>query len=85
MNVSLEHFVSPNVPTELTSSKGMEFESDESAYSFYNEYGRIASFSIRIEYVNKCKKTRIVTSRRLVCGKEGLRYIDKRNSNIKKS
>ena len=72
MDVSLKHFVSPNVPTELTPSKGMEFESDESAYSFYNEYGRIIGFSIRKEYVNKCKKTEIVTSRRLVCGKEGL-------------
>jgi zinc finger SWIM domain-containing protein 3 len=85
MDVSLEHFVSPNVPTKFTPSKGMKFESEESAYSFYNEYGRIAGFSIRKEYVNKCKKTRIVTSRRFTCGKEGLRYIDKQNSNIKKS
>jgi zinc finger SWIM domain-containing protein 3 len=77
--------VSPNVPTELTPSKGMQFESYESAYIFFNEYGRTAGFSIRKEYVNKCKKTGIITSRRLVCGKEGLRCIDKRNSNIKNS
>jgi zinc finger SWIM domain-containing protein 3 len=72
------------VPTELTPSKGMQFESDESAYSFYNDYGRAAGFSIRKEYVNKCKKTGIFTSRRLVCEKEGIRCNDKRNSNIKK-
>jgi hypothetical protein len=58
MDVSFEHFVTPNVPTELTPSKGMQFESDESAYSFYNEYGRVAGFSIRKEYVNRCKKDR---------------------------
>jgi hypothetical protein len=86
-NIWMSHsnILSPNVPTKFTPSKGMEFESEESAYSFYNEYGRIAGFSIRKEYVNKCKKTGIVTSRRFVCGKEGLRYINKQNSNIKKS
>jgi zinc finger SWIM domain-containing protein 3 len=71
------------VPTELTPSKGIQFESDESAYSFYNEYGRAAGFSVKKEYVNKCKKTGIVTSRRLVCEKEGIRCNDNRNSNIK--
>jgi hypothetical protein len=72
MDVSLEHFFTPNVPTKLTPSKGMQFESNESACSFYNEYGRAAGYSIRKEYVNKCKKTRIVTSRRLVCENEGI-------------
>jgi hypothetical protein len=84
MDVSLEHFVTPNVPTKLTPSKGMQFESDESACSFYNEYGRATGFNIRKEYVNICKKTRIVTLRRLVCEKEGIRCNDKQNSNIKK-
>jgi hypothetical protein len=72
MDVSMEVFVSPNVPIELTSSKGMQFELDDIANNFYIEYGRMASFGIRKEYVNKCKKARIVTSRRFVCKKEGI-------------
>ena len=61
----------------------MEFEVDEIAYDFYNEYGRKASFSIRQEYVNKCKKTRVVTSRIFVCAKKGVRGEDKRDQNVK--
>jgi len=84
MDVSMKDFVSPNMPMELTPSKGMEFESDEIAYNFYNEYGRMTGFSIRKEYVNKCKKTGIVTSRRFVCEEEGIWGIDKRNTKIRK-
>lgn len=55
----------------------MEFESNEIAYNFFNEYGRMTGFSIRKEYVNKCKKTGIVTLRRFVCEKERIWGIDK--------
>ena len=34
--------VPSNVPMESTPFKGMEFEADEIAYDFYNEYGRKA-------------------------------------------
>jgi zinc finger SWIM domain-containing protein 3 len=84
MDVSMEDFVSPNMPMKLTPSKCMEFNSDEIAYNFYNEYERMTGFSIRKEYVNKCKKTEIVTSRRFVCEKEGIRGIDKRDSKTRK-
>ena len=82
MDVTLKHFFTPNVPTKLAPSKGMQFESNESTYSFYNEYGRATDFSIRKEYVNKCKKTGIVTSRRLVCKKDGIQCNDKRINTI---
>ena len=49
--------VPSNVPMESTPFKRMEFEADEITYDFYNGYGRKAGFSIRKEYVNKCKKT----------------------------
>ena len=75
--------VPSNVPMESTPFKGMEFEAEEIAYDFYNEYGRNASFSIRKEYVNKYKKTGVVTSRRFVCTKEGVRGKDKRDQNVK--
>jgi zinc finger SWIM domain-containing protein 3 len=80
----MKDFVSPNMPMELTPSKGMEFESDEISYHFYNEYGRMTGFSIRKECVNKCKKTGIVTSRRFVCEKEAIRGIDKRDTKTRK-
>ena len=75
--------VPSNVPMESTPFKWMEFEADEIAYDFYNEYGRKAGFIIRKEYVNKCKNTGVVTSRRFMCTKEGVRGKDKRDQNIK--
>ena len=66
---------------EFTPFKGMEFEANGIAYDFYNEYGRNAGFSIRKEYLNKC---RMVTSRIFVYAKEGVRGKDKRDQNIKK-
>ena len=71
--------VPSNIPMESTPFKGMEFEANEIAYDFYNEYGRKIGFSIRKEYVNKCKKTGVVISRRLVCAKEGVRGKDERS------
>ena len=68
---------------ESTPFKGTEFEADEIAYDFYNEYDRKTGFSIRKENVNKCKKTGVVTSRRFVCAKEGVRGKDKGDRNIK--
>ena len=65
------HFPS-NVPIESTPFKGMEFEAYEIAYDFYNNYGKKTGFSIRKEYVNKCKKTGVVTLRRFVCTNEGV-------------
>ncbi|KAK8940987.1 Protein FAR-RED IMPAIRED RESPONSE 1 [Platanthera zijinensis] len=54
----------------------MEFASKEEAYTFYNEYARRAYFGIRKEYGNKCRKTKVLTSRRFVCDREGLRGKD---------
>ncbi|KAL7247349.1 hypothetical protein ACSBR2_002295 [Camellia fascicularis] len=46
---------------------GIEFPSEEAAYEFYNEYGRIVGFGIRRDYCNKRKKDGVMTSRKLVC------------------
>ena len=77
MDVLMGVHVSSNVTMEFTPFKGMEFEANGIAYDFYNEYGRKTGFSIRKEYVNKCKKIGVVTSRRFVCAKEGVRGKDK--------
>ena len=75
--------VPSNVPMESTPFKGLEFEVDEIAYDFYNEYGRKTGLVIKKELVNKFKKTGVVTSRRFVCMMEGVRDKDKRDQNIK--
>ncbi|KAK8916674.1 Protein FAR1-RELATED SEQUENCE 12 [Platanthera zijinensis] len=79
MEDSSSLLVTPQVSEEYTPSKGMEFASDEEAYMFYNDYARRAYFGIRKEYGNKCRKTKVLTSRRFVCDREGLRGKDVRD------
>mgnify|MGYP003702813049 CR=1 FL=1 len=50
----------------------MTFDTEQEAYDFYNTYGGRLGFSIRRGYVNKSKEGQI-TSRLLVCNKEGFR------------
>ncbi|XP_043700081.1 protein FAR1-RELATED SEQUENCE 5-like [Telopea speciosissima] len=58
---------------------GMQFNSENEAFEFYNSYGGILGFSVRREFVNKCKKDKMtITSRRFICSKQGIRKIDKR-------
>ncbi|XP_062021084.1 protein FAR1-RELATED SEQUENCE 5-like [Rosa rugosa] len=58
---------------------GMEFDSEELAYEFYNMYGRRVGFSIRRHTHYKNKHSGKLISRIFVCSKEGLRTIDKRD------
>jgi hypothetical protein len=45
----------------------------------------MVGFGIRKKYVNECKKTEIVTSRRFVCEKEGIQGIDKQDNKTRKA
>lgn len=47
-------------PTKL----GMEFDSEEHAYEYYNKYAATIGFSVRKEYANKSKVHGYVTSRK---------------------
>ncbi|XP_009765927.1 protein FAR1-RELATED SEQUENCE 7-like isoform X2 [Nicotiana tabacum] len=69
-----------NVPIKL----GMEFDSDEHAYEWYNEYAAAMGFSARKEYANKSKVQGYVTSRKFTCHKEGYRSKDKRDRTVQK-
>ncbi|XP_059654914.1 protein FAR1-RELATED SEQUENCE 5-like [Cornus florida] len=62
---------------------GIKFETKEEAYDFYNSYAGRVDFSIRKEYFNKSKKTGKLSSRLLICCKEGFRVDDIRDSNTK--
>ncbi|KAG5546375.1 hypothetical protein RHGRI_018528 [Rhododendron griersonianum] len=61
---------------------GMEFDSESSAYDFYNFYGGSMGFSIRKNNAAKSKSGEI-TSRTFVCSKEGHRKHDKRDYQTK--
>ncbi|XP_043705446.1 protein FAR1-RELATED SEQUENCE 7-like [Telopea speciosissima] len=62
---------------------GMQFNSDNEAYDFYNSYGRRLGFSVRKEYVNKSKKDNTTTtSRRFACNNHGIRRKDKHDIDV---
>lgn len=63
---------------------GMEFESDEHAYTFYNRYAGLVGFSVRKDWVNRSKIHGQVVSRKFTCSREGYRRRDKRDVNVKK-
>ncbi|KAK2661881.1 hypothetical protein Ddye_000455 [Dipteronia dyeriana] len=58
---------------------GMEFETEQLAYEFYNMYGRRMGFSIRKDTFGKNRSTCEITSRIFVYSKEGSRPKDKRD------
>eukprot|EP00268_Persea_americana_P048001 TRINITY_DN5037_c1_g1_i3.p1 TRINITY_DN5037_c1_g1~~TRINITY_DN5037_c1_g1_i3.p1 ORF type:complete len:852 (-),score=138.98 TRINITY_DN5037_c1_g1_i3:305-2860(-) len=62
---------------------GMEFETVDDAYNFYNQFGRLRGFSIRKHNSTKDKKTGLVKMRKFVCSNEGFRRVDKRDSNVR--
>ncbi|KAJ4956859.1 hypothetical protein NE237_013642 [Protea cynaroides] len=61
---------------------GLEFESEEKAYDFYNGYAGKVGFSVRKDWLNKSKNG-IVQSRRYCCSKEGYRRKDPRDKCLK--
>ncbi|KAF8411685.1 hypothetical protein HHK36_004243 [Tetracentron sinense] len=63
---------------------GMQFDSEQDAYDFYNAYGGRVGFGIRRDTYYKNKNTGEMISRIFVCSKEGFRVKDKRDHLIKK-
>nr|XP_027068560.1 protein FAR1-RELATED SEQUENCE 5-like [Coffea arabica] len=55
-----------------TPELGMEFNSEEDAYKFYNKYAFKMGFSVRKNYLNK-NKDGVTMSRRYSCCKEGVK------------
>ncbi|XP_071926177.1 protein FAR1-RELATED SEQUENCE 5-like [Coffea arabica] len=55
-----------------TPELGMEFNSKENVYKFYNKYAFKLGFSVRQNYLNK-DKDGVTTSRRYSCCKEGVK------------
>ena len=59
---------------QLTNAQitGLKFSSLDDGGEFYNMYAKLVGFSIRKDEIKR-NKNNIVTSRRWVCAKEGLR------------
>ncbi|KAK2388554.1 protein FAR1-RELATED SEQUENCE [Trifolium repens] len=68
-----------NIEHELTEEDiipyvGMQFDTEDHAYRFYNVYAGFAGFSIRRDWRNKSKlDNKTVMSRKFVCFKEGFK------------
>ena len=58
---------------------GMEFNTLEDEWEFSVKYGRQMGFDVRKYYINKSKKDGKVTSRGLVCAKQGIRGIEEKD------
>ncbi|KAL3510021.1 hypothetical protein ACH5RR_029422 [Cinchona calisaya] len=75
--------ITSHVPFELVPSLGMEFDTEESAYKFYNAYANKMGFGARTSAGHKDKKSNRILDRIFCCSREGKRSIDKRNANVK--
>ena len=64
---------------------GIEFETEQDAYDFYNSYARVVGFSIRRSKGHKGDKdgSRKWLDRVFCCSCEGIRENDKRDDNVK--
>ncbi|XP_042515266.1 protein FAR1-RELATED SEQUENCE 5-like [Macadamia integrifolia] len=69
---------------EIEPRVGIIFNSEIEAYKFYNSYGGRMGFSVRRDYAHWSRTDKsILTSRKFVCSKQGLRKKDKRDADTK--
>ncbi|KAG8363935.1 hypothetical protein BUALT_Bualt19G0074100 [Buddleja alternifolia] len=61
---------------------GMEFDDEEAAYTFYNEYAKVVGFSIRKHALRRDNKGTII-DRIFCCPCQGHRQKDKRDVHVK--
>ncbi|XP_009798614.1 protein FAR1-RELATED SEQUENCE 5 isoform X2 [Nicotiana tabacum] len=57
--------------SDLEPYEGMEFESEQAARIFYNSYARRVGFGTRVSAYRRSRRDNIISSRQLVCSKEG--------------
>ncbi|XP_059658466.1 protein FAR1-RELATED SEQUENCE 5-like [Cornus florida] len=81
--INIEETVCEIPEVEWIPCVDMQFDSEEVAYDFYNEYGGRVGFIIWREYKNNSRKDEKVTSRNFVFSKEGKRGEDKKDRKTK--
>lgn len=60
---------------------GMEFESEDAAKEFYDEYARSVGFIMRIDQCRRSEVDERILSRRLSCNKQGCYYVKMKDQN----
>ena len=60
----------------------MEFDSEEHAHQWYNEYAKEVGFSIQKQWKNEDRFSGVISSRRFVCYKEGYRRSREKETRI---
>ncbi|KAL8479662.1 hypothetical protein ACS0TY_026539 [Phlomoides rotata] len=79
-DLSIDHTLASS--EEIIPKINMEFDSEDAAYNFYNEYARVTGFSIRRHTVHKDINGRIL-DRVFCCECQGHRKKDKREASYK--
>ncbi|XP_020592329.1 protein FAR1-RELATED SEQUENCE 5-like isoform X2 [Phalaenopsis equestris] len=69
---------------EMVPKLGMEFENENRAYEFYNNYAGMAGFSVRKGWLDKRVSDKTTRSRTLVCSREGFRQERKAGNEAKR-
>ncbi|KAG8371215.1 hypothetical protein BUALT_Bualt13G0064100 [Buddleja alternifolia] len=72
----------PTILEEKIPKIDMEFDSEEAAYNFYNEYAKLVGFGIRRHYVHRDVMGKII-DRIFCCACQGHREKDKRDVEVK--
>lgn len=70
--------------SEMVPKLGMEFENENKAYEFYNNYAGMAGFSVRKGWLDKRVSDKTTRSRTLVCSREGFRQERKAGNEAKR-
>uniref|UniRef100_A0A1D1YYZ1 Protein FAR1-RELATED SEQUENCE 5 n=1 Tax=Anthurium amnicola TaxID=1678845 RepID=A0A1D1YYZ1_9ARAE len=63
----------PDVDAEAEPYEGMEFETEDQAWTFYNIYAKQLGFTTRVNNYHRSRRDGSITSREFVCAKEGFR------------
>ncbi|XP_058109541.1 protein FAR1-RELATED SEQUENCE 5-like [Magnolia sinica] len=72
-SMALKEFNACTVDANLEPYMGMEFESEEAAFSFYNEYARCVGFGVRKRSTRYSKRDNRLIATQYVCFKEGFK------------
>uniref|UniRef100_A0A1D1XKM7 Protein FAR1-RELATED SEQUENCE n=1 Tax=Anthurium amnicola TaxID=1678845 RepID=A0A1D1XKM7_9ARAE len=71
--IAVKEFVPSGAEQKLEPFLGMEFESDEAAKNYYNEYARRLGFPFRVGRSRRSKGVQeVLIMKRFVCSKEGI-------------
>ena len=73
------HETAPSNATDCVDERipkvGMQFVSEEEAYSFYNKYAEVMGFSVRRGSKHKVKNSDTIQQRTFFCSRQGIDHL----------